>query len=89
MKADLMIVDKSPFITSCTACCSFLEKSDFGVVICCNSFADWAGSMSIIRIKKPTGVKIAVHPMGGCGPLLLFAPANGFHGRCYKPLVWC
>lgn len=43
--------------------------------------------MSTTFVKKSTGVEIAVHSLGGNGPLLIFAPANGFHGRCYEPLV--
>ena len=43
--------------------------------------------MAVTWVSTLTGVDIAVHQLGGHGRLLLFAPANGFHGRCYQPLV--
>ena len=38
-------------------------------------------------IHRERGAPINVHAFGGSGPCLLFAPANGFHGLCYKPVV--
>lgn len=43
--------------------------------------------MGTIWVRKASGVDVAVHSLGGRGPILLFAPANGFHGRCYEPVV--
>lgn len=33
------------------------------------------------------GVKVAIHDLGGDGPLLLFCHATGFHGRTLTPLA--
>ena len=43
--------------------------------------------MAVKWVDTPSGVSIAVHSLGGQGPVLLLAPANGFHGRCYQPVV--
>ena len=43
--------------------------------------------METIWVATPSGVDIAVHCLGGKGQILLFAPANGFHGRCYEAVV--
>ena len=40
-----------------------------------------------MQLPSTDGVKIAVHDLGGTGPALLIAHANGFHGRCYIPLA--
>jgi pimeloyl-ACP methyl ester carboxylesterase len=32
-------------------------------------------------------VHLAVHDLGGAGPLLLVSHATGFHGRCYAPMA--
>jgi pimeloyl-ACP methyl ester carboxylesterase len=38
-------------------------------------------------VPSTDGVEIAVHDLGGTGPLLLISHATGFHGRCYEPLA--
>ncbi len=41
-------------------------------------------------IPSTDGVKVAVHDLGGNqsgGPMLVFAHATGFHGRCYLPMA--
>jgi pimeloyl-ACP methyl ester carboxylesterase len=35
----------------------------------------------------PAAVDVAVHDLGGDGPLLLISHATGFHGRCYEPMA--
>ncbi|QGG94786.1 alpha/beta fold hydrolase [Actinomarinicola tropica] len=39
------------------------------------------------RVRTPDGVDVAVHDLGGTGPVLLFAHATGFHGRVWQPLA--
>ncbi len=38
-------------------------------------------------VTSTDGVELAVHDLGGTGPLLLMSHATGFHGRCYEPLA--
>ena len=40
-----------------------------------------------MTVASTDGVEIAVHDLGGNGPLLLVSHATGFHGRCYEPLA--
>jgi pimeloyl-ACP methyl ester carboxylesterase len=40
-----------------------------------------------VTVASTDGVDIAVHDLGGNGPLLLVSHATGFHGRCYEPLA--
>ena len=40
-----------------------------------------------VRVPSTAGVRICVCDCGGEGPPLLFLAANGFHGRCYAPMV--
>lgn len=44
----------------------------------------------MIRVSTPDGADLAVHVLrAGAGqrPAVLFAHANGFHGRCYQPVA--
>lgn len=38
-------------------------------------------------VTSSFGVELAVHDLGGTGPLLLLSHATGFHGHCYVPLA--
>jgi len=38
-------------------------------------------------VPSSDGVQLAVHDLGGDGPLLLLSHATGFHGRCYRPIA--
>jgi pimeloyl-ACP methyl ester carboxylesterase len=38
-------------------------------------------------LASTDGVTIALHELGGSGPLLLWSHATGFHARCYLPLA--
>ena len=38
-------------------------------------------------VRTPDGIDVAVHDLGGTGPVLLFAHATGFHGRVWQPLA--
>jgi pimeloyl-ACP methyl ester carboxylesterase len=38
-------------------------------------------------VASTNGVDLAVHDLGGTGPLLLLSHATGFHGHCYVPLA--
>jgi hypothetical protein len=38
-------------------------------------------------VPSTTGVELAVHDLGGNGPLLLVSHATGFHGYCYLPIA--
>jgi pimeloyl-ACP methyl ester carboxylesterase len=38
-------------------------------------------------VRSTDGVDVAVHDLGGSGPLLLLSHATGFHGRCYLPIA--
>ena len=40
-----------------------------------------------MQIYRGSGPPVTVHDLGGSGNVLLFAPANGFHGMCYKPVA--
>lgn len=40
-----------------------------------------------LTVQSTDGVDIAVHDLGGAGPLLLVSHATGFHGRCYEPIA--
>ncbi len=40
-----------------------------------------------VLIDSTDGVRLAVHELGGDGPLLLLAHATGFHGRVWEPLA--
>jgi pimeloyl-ACP methyl ester carboxylesterase len=40
-----------------------------------------------VTVASTNGVELAVHDLGGHGPLLLVSHATGFHGRCYEPLA--
>ena len=40
-----------------------------------------------MQIHRESGPPVTVHDFGGSGNVLLFAPANGFHGLCYKPVA--
>jgi pimeloyl-ACP methyl ester carboxylesterase len=40
-----------------------------------------------LTVTSTNGVELAVHDLGGDGPLLLVSHATGFHGRCYEPLA--
>ena len=40
-----------------------------------------------MTVASTDGVEIAVHDLGGNGPLLLVSHATGFHGRCYEPFA--
>jgi len=39
------------------------------------------------RVGSSDGVQVAVHELGGDGPVLLVGHATGFHGRCYLPMA--
>lgn len=39
------------------------------------------------RVASSSGVRVAVHDLGGNGPLVLAAHANGFHGRVLGPMA--
>jgi pimeloyl-ACP methyl ester carboxylesterase len=41
-----------------------------------------------LRLPSSRGVTVAVHDLGGDGPPLLVAHANGFCGGAYGPLAW-
>jgi pimeloyl-ACP methyl ester carboxylesterase len=45
--------------------------------------------LQTVLVPSTDGVRIALHELGGSNssPLLLIAHANGFHGRCYQPMV--
>jgi pimeloyl-ACP methyl ester carboxylesterase len=43
--------------------------------------------MTAMHIPSSDGVLLAVHDLGGDGPDLLLAHANGFHGRVWDPMV--
>ena len=38
-------------------------------------------------IPSTDDVEVALHDLGGDGPILVFAHATGFHGRCYIPIA--
>lgn len=38
-------------------------------------------------MRSSGGVELAVHDLGGEGPVLLISHATGFHGRCYLPVA--
>ncbi len=38
-------------------------------------------------VPSTDGVQLAVHDLGGAGPVLLIAHATGFHGRAYGPMA--
>lgn len=38
-------------------------------------------------VPSTDGVQLAVHHLGGGGPLLLISHATGFHGHCYDPVA--
>ena len=38
-------------------------------------------------VGSTDGVRLAVHDLGGRGPVLLVSHATGFHGRCYLPMA--
>ena len=38
-------------------------------------------------VPSTDGVQLAVHDLGGVGPVLLVAHATGFHGRAYGPMA--
>lgn len=38
-------------------------------------------------VPSTDGVQLAVHDLGGSGPVLLIAHATGFHGRAYGPVA--
>jgi len=40
-----------------------------------------------VRVPSTAGVQLGVTDCSGEGPPLLFLAANGFHGRCYAPMV--
>jgi pimeloyl-ACP methyl ester carboxylesterase len=40
-----------------------------------------------MRVVSSNGVDVAVHDLGGEGPVLLISHATGFHGRSYEPLA--
>ncbi len=40
-----------------------------------------------IYIDSTDGVKVALHDLGGSGPLLLIIHATGFHAHCYEPIA--
>ena len=40
-----------------------------------------------MQVYRENGPPVTVHDLGGTGEVLLFAPANGFHGLCYKSVV--
>lgn len=40
-----------------------------------------------VLVPSTAGVQVHVQDWGGSGPPLLFLSANGFHGRCYAPMV--
>jgi hypothetical protein len=40
-----------------------------------------------MTVRSTDGVELAVHDLGGEGPVLLVSHATGFHGRCYLPLA--
>ncbi len=44
-------------------------------------------SPSAPTVASTDDVDIAVHDLGGNGPLLLVSHATGFHGRCYEPVA--
>jgi pimeloyl-ACP methyl ester carboxylesterase len=43
--------------------------------------------MAGVRVRSTDGVELAVHDLGGRGPTLLLAHANGFHGMVFAPLA--
>src|SRR5690606_7765041 len=47
---------------------------------------DAAGGVPV-RVRSTGAVDVALHDLGGAGPALLVAHANGLHGRCYGPLA--
>ncbi len=38
-------------------------------------------------IDSTGGVRVALHDLGGTGPVLLVVHATGFHGHCYQPIA--
>ena len=46
-----------------------------------------AGGQITVGVTAVDGLRIAVHALGGAGPELLLAHANGFHGRIWRPLA--
>ncbi|MDP9453269.1 MAG: alpha/beta hydrolase [Actinomycetota bacterium] len=40
-----------------------------------------------MRVASSDGVEVAVHDLGGDGPVLVLAHATGFHGRAWGPLT--
>lgn len=40
-----------------------------------------------MQVYRESGPPTTVHDLGGSGQALLFAPANGFHGLCYRSVV--
>lgn len=40
-----------------------------------------------MMVPSSDGVELAVHDLGGEGPVLLISHATGFHGRCYQPVA--
>ena len=41
----------------------------------------------IVKVASTNGVKVEMYDMGGNGPNMLLSHANGFHGRCWKPVA--
>ena len=40
-----------------------------------------------MKVASTNGVKVEMYDMGGSGPNMLLSHANGFHGRCWKPVA--
>lgn len=40
-----------------------------------------------MSVMSSNGVELAVHDLGGDGPVLLLSHATGFHGHCYLPMA--
>lgn len=40
-----------------------------------------------MKVASNNGVKVEMYDMGGTGPNMLLSHANGFHGRCWKPVA--
>ncbi len=53
-----------------------------------HSAVDTIGPVNAPRyVSSTSGVDVALHDLGGDGPIVLFAHATGFHGRCYEPVA--
>ena len=48
---------------------------------------DHRGNRADFVVQSTEGVDVAVHDLGGEGPILLFAHATGFHGRVWQPVA--